>query len=99
MPQAAGAYGSLLLRGTPHVSSPQTSTIMAGLIIHPKQTQFGPYGHSLTTCLSSLNWWMNLRTVMEGMPFEGLFPSVTLVSDASDLGWGVHINNLNIQGT
>lgn len=31
--------------------------------------------------------------MMQGMPFEGLAPSMTIVSDTLDLGWGALINS------
>lgn len=48
--------------------------------------------------LASLNWWRDLRLVMMGVPFVAPQPSVYVVLDASDLGWGAHLNSLRTQG-
>lgn len=54
---------------------------------------YAPSRHSLgrvvtvsPQVLASLCWWLDPWSVMEGMPFAELVPSVTLVSDTPDLG-------------
>ncbi|XP_067420874.1 dynein axonemal heavy chain 14 [Emydura macquarii macquarii] len=52
-----------------------------------------------TPLLTSLLWWKDPREVLKGVPFREMVPSVTLITDASDVGWGAHITgNLNTQG-
>lgn len=41
--------------------------------------------------IASLHWWTQEAVVCSGVPFTVLPPSVMLVTDASDLGWGAHL--------
>lgn len=47
--------------------------------------------------LSSLRWWTNLGKVLEGVSFISPPHSVKLVSDASDLAFGMHVSILQTQ--
>ncbi|XP_043363956.1 uncharacterized protein LOC122458715 [Dermochelys coriacea] len=48
--------------------------------------------------LASLGWWLDPKSVCEGISFRAPQPSVSLVTDASSLGWGAHLGNLRTQG-
>ncbi|KAG6932460.1 hypothetical protein G0U57_021497, partial [Chelydra serpentina] len=48
--------------------------------------------------LASLNWWLDPRKVLEGLPFHPPQPSLALTTDASSLGWGAHLKGLQTQG-
>lgn len=48
--------------------------------------------------LDSLRWWLNPRMVGAGVPFHPPQPTLTLVTDASALGWGAHLGGLSMQG-
>ncbi|KAG6937400.1 ORF 3, partial [Chelydra serpentina] len=48
--------------------------------------------------LASLNWWLDPRKVLAGVPFHPPQPSLALTMDASSLGWGAHLQNLQTQG-
>lgn len=52
----------------------------------------------LDCVLSSLNYWLDPKSVLQGVDFVSLSPSLTLVSDASDLGWGAHLGECSTQG-
>ncbi|KAG6930889.1 hypothetical protein G0U57_002791, partial [Chelydra serpentina] len=47
---------------------------------------------------NSLSWWLNPLTLREGVPFQPPLPTLTLVTDASALGWGAHLGQLTTQG-
>ncbi|XP_065418201.1 uncharacterized protein LOC135974397 isoform X2 [Chrysemys picta bellii] len=46
----------------------------------------------------SLRWWLDQQQICEGIPFTAPQPTLTLVTDASDLGWGAHLGELRTQG-
>lgn len=72
---------------------------VASVSIVPQQTPFGLYILTVPPhVLASLQWWKDPRSVMMGVPFATLQPSVALISDISDLGWGANHNNLRTQG-
>lgn len=48
--------------------------------------------------LGSLNWWLTPSLVYAGLPFHPPQPSVSLMTDASSLGWGAHLGSLRTQG-
>ncbi|KAM7164069.1 uncharacterized protein RBU57_008131 [Macrochelys suwanniensis] len=48
--------------------------------------------------LDSLQWWLDPLIVGAGVPFQSPHPSLTLVTDASALGWGAHLGDLTMQG-
>ncbi|KAM7182065.1 uncharacterized protein RBU57_000616 [Macrochelys suwanniensis] len=48
--------------------------------------------------LDSLRWWLNPWMVGAGVPFQSPQPTLTLVTDASALGWGAHLGHLTMQG-
>ncbi|VDI01509.1 Hypothetical predicted protein [Mytilus galloprovincialis] len=45
-----------------------------------------------------LFWWLNRRNFFKGVLLEQESAQVTLVTDASQSGWGAHINNYQIAG-
>lgn len=49
--------------------------------------------------LTLLQWWTNPRAVLKGVPFDCSCPSIKLIADALDLGWEVHLGELQTQGT
>lgn len=78
---------------------------MYDLCRHGWPCSLSPAGMSWTewswcqaTSLSSLDWWLDPKSVRQVVPFVTPSPSLTLVSDASDLGWGAHLDELNTQG-
>ncbi|KAJ1114356.1 hypothetical protein NDU88_002594 [Pleurodeles waltl] len=48
--------------------------------------------------LQSLKWWCLPSNLLVGIPFQQRPPSQTIVTDASLLGWGAHMEHLRVQG-
>ncbi|KAF7250063.1 Protein P [Varanus komodoensis] len=48
--------------------------------------------------LHSLLWWTDSANLTVGVPFQPRYPTVTLGTDASLLGWGATCSNLSTQG-
>ncbi|XP_067398957.1 uncharacterized protein [Emydura macquarii macquarii] len=87
-----------------HMAASTYVVRLARLRLRPLQawlaSVYVPHRHSLTRMvlvppqvLSSLDWWRDPREVMMGVPFREFIPSVTLITDASDRGWGAHISH------
>ena len=51
------------------------------------------------TCRSSLQWWMDETNLTQGTSIQTSLPELTLFTDASLVGWGAHLDNLQAQGT
>ena len=45
-----------------------------------------------------LSWWLNRENSMKGVPFHRSEPSVVITTDASESGWGGHIDDLMVSG-
>ena len=45
-----------------------------------------------------LRWWTDRNNTLCGVPFHPMPPSVILTTDASDEGWGGHIDDLSVSG-
>ena len=41
---------------------------------------------------SDLNWWLDSDGLVLGISLEQVFPQLELWSDASDVGWGAHLD-------
>ena len=48
---------------------------------------------------SHLKWWILRQNLLYGMPFPQPSPSVTLTTDASESGWGAHLDDISLAGT
>lgn len=48
--------------------------------------------------LQHLQWWMNRENFFKGMPLQDPPSQLTLITDASELGWGAHIENWETSG-
>ncbi|XP_065406172.1 uncharacterized protein LOC122174245 [Chrysemys picta bellii] len=92
-----------------HMASCTYVTRHARLRLRPLQTWvssiYCPHRDSLNmvvtvpnSVLTSLTWWLDHNVVCEGMPFHAPQPSLHLVTDASSLGWGAHLNEHHTQG-
>ncbi|XP_072166762.1 uncharacterized protein [Diadema setosum] len=54
----------------------------------------------LTGTLSqAVRWWMPPNTLQMGKPFTTPAPSMTILTDASTMGWGAVLNSVQVQGT
>ncbi|XP_071506293.1 uncharacterized protein [Diadema antillarum] len=54
----------------------------------------------LTGTLSqAVRWWMPPNTLQMGKPFTTPAPSMTILTDASTMGWGAVLNSDQVQGT
>ena len=52
------------------------------------------------TLVQHLSWWQNTENLLTGVPLEPQLPEVTITTDASStLGWGGHLEDLQVQGT
>ena len=49
--------------------------------------------------LPEVRWWMNQHNLEKGIPLETPVPEVRLFTDASNEGWGAHLNDLMVSGT
>ncbi|CAC5382111.1 unnamed protein product [Mytilus coruscus] len=85
------------------------SSIWARLHMRPLQLYllawWRPALHSLNHLIplyqplqEHLFWWLNRRNFFKGVLLEQESAQVTLVTDASQSGWGAHINNYQIAG-
>ncbi|KAJ1214845.1 hypothetical protein NDU88_002456 [Pleurodeles waltl] len=45
-----------------------------------------------------LKWWIASNNLSQGKPFQQLPPVATVITDASTLGWGAHLGDLEIKG-
>ncbi|KAJ1095605.1 hypothetical protein NDU88_000764 [Pleurodeles waltl] len=45
-----------------------------------------------------LKWWIASNNLSQGKPFAQLPPVATVITDASTLGWGAHLGDLEIKG-
>ncbi len=45
-----------------------------------------------------LRWWKDRRNLLQGVPFRKPKPEVHVYTDASDFGWGAHVENQSAQG-
>ena len=43
-----------------------------------------------------LQWW-NSNNLLQGRPFKDPIPQVTISMDASEVGWGAHLNCMTVQ--
>ena len=48
--------------------------------------------------LQSLHWWLDNPTVTQGVPLTSFQQDVLVVTDASNVGWGAHLEDQLIQG-
>lgn len=48
---------------------------------------------------SHLEWWFHRQNLLCGTTFPRPTPSVTLTTDASQSGWGAHLDDLSVAGT
>lgn len=80
----------------------------AKLRLHPPQSWLvsvhRPARHSLDRIvtlprpiLDSLPWWTDIQQVCSGVPFAAPQPSLVLVMNASDFGWGAHLGEHRTQ--
>ncbi|KAF7241734.1 Transcription factor CP2-like protein 1 [Varanus komodoensis] len=52
----------------------------------------------LASILQSLLWWIDPANLTVGVPFRPRYPTITLSTDASLLGWGAICSDLRTQG-
>ncbi|KAJ1116790.1 hypothetical protein NDU88_004996 [Pleurodeles waltl] len=45
-----------------------------------------------------LKWWIASNNLSQGKPFQQSPPVATVITDASTLGWGAHLGDLEIKG-
>ncbi|KAJ1204852.1 hypothetical protein NDU88_000290 [Pleurodeles waltl] len=45
-----------------------------------------------------LRWWIASNNLSQGKPFQQSPPVATVITDASTLGWGAHLGDLEIKG-
>ena len=57
--------------------------------------QFIPVRMSLTV---HLRWWTNRTNIFKGMPLQEPTIQLTLITDASELGWGAHLGTWQTSG-
>ena len=48
--------------------------------------------------LNHLKWWENLQNLMAGAPIHPHFHNTLVVTDASQKGWGAHLNEIVLSG-
>jgi hypothetical protein len=49
-------------------------------------------------CQAALPWWGDIDNLRVGLPMQATQPTMTLITDASDTGWGGHLMNRKVQG-
>ena len=49
-------------------------------------------------CLRDLQWWLDLPRLSHGVSLAQVSPDLDFWSDASDVGWGVHLGSLTTSG-
>ena len=53
------------------------------------------FPQSLVPCL---RWWLDRNNTLLGVPFKAPIPHLVLTTDASNLGWGGHIDDMKTSG-
>ena len=49
-------------------------------------------------CLRDLRWWLDLPRLSLGVSLVQISPDLDFWSDASDVGWGAHLDSLTASG-
>ena len=61
-----------------------------------------PLNHEIPvkpSLIQHLKWWENRQNVFQGMPLEDPVCQMTLLTDASETGWGAHLDQWQTAGT
>lgn len=79
------------------------SRLYPSVFIHPfltlpKQAPLGLSAHCSSPGPHLLDWWKDPGSIMMGVPFVAPQPSISLVSDASDVVWEAQLDCLRTQG-
>lgn len=53
----------------------------------------------LPSVLPHLSWWLDLYRLQEGVPITPPLPNLQLISDASQFGWGAHLEPLGLMAS
>ena len=65
---------------------------------HPLSTKGVALGEATPDCLRDLQWWLDLPRLSHGVSLAQVSPDLDFWSDASDVGWGVHLGSLTTSG-
>lgn len=97
MPQAARAHGSMHLHSLSRTTTSETSPDVAGVSLHPSQAPTGQGPHNSATSTFCSGKVVQPGQYVQREPFVTPKPTMVLVSDASDLGYGAQLGTLKTQ--